>query len=135
MRELMVPISPGELVDKITILEIKSQRMSDATKLANVRTELKLLTATWRASEFASIDVDADWKALRAVNEQLWDIEDRIRDKERAAAFDAGFIELARAVYVTNDERAAIKKRINTRLGSTLVEEKSYADYRRPDRS
>ncbi len=133
MRELMVPISPGELVDKITILEIKSERMSDASKLANVRTELELLTATWRASEFASSDVDADWKALRLVNEQLWDIEDRIRDKERDAAFDAGFIALARAVYVTNDERAAIKKRINARLGSTLVEEKSYAEYRRPD--
>jgi hypothetical protein len=133
MRELMVPISPGELIDKITILEIKSERMSDASKLANVRTELELLTATWRASPFASSDVDADWKALRSVNEQLWDIEDRIRDKEREAAFDAGFIDLARAVYVTNDERAAIKKRINARLGSTLVEEKSYAEYRRPD--
>jgi Family of unknown function (DUF6165) len=133
MRELMVPISPGELVDKITILEIKSERMSDAAKLANVRTELELLTATWRASEFASSDIAADWKALRSVNEQLWDIEDRIRDKERDAAFDAGFIDLARAVYVTNDERAAIKKRINARLGSTLVEEKSYAEYRRPD--
>ena len=133
MRELMVPVSPGELVDKITILEIKSERMSDAAKLANVRTELELLTSIWRASPFASADVDADWKALRSVNEQLWDIEDRIRDKERGAAFDAGFIELARAVYVTNDERAAIKKRINARLGSTLVEEKSYAEYRRPD--
>jgi len=131
MRELMVPISPGELVDKITILEIKSERMSDATKLANVRTELELLTATWRASEFASSDVAADWKALRSVNEQLWDIEDRIRDKERDRAFDDVFIELARAVYVTNDERATVKKSINSKLGSTLVEEKSYADYTR----
>jgi hypothetical protein len=135
MRELMVPISPGELVDKITILEIKSERMTDAAKLGNVRTELALLTSTWHASPFSSSDVDADWKALRSVNERLWDIEDRIRDKEREASFDAGFIELARAVYVTNDERAAIKKRINTRLGSTLVEEKSYAEYRAPDRT
>ena len=135
MAELLVPISPGELIDKITILEIKSQRMTDAVKLANVRTELGLLMATWRASGFAGHDVDADWRALRSVNERLWDIEDRIRDKEREAAFDAEFIELARAVYVTNDERAAIKKRINTRLGSTLVEEKSYAEYRRPDQA
>lgn len=135
MRELLVPISPGELVDKITILEIKSERMTDAAKLANVRNELELLTSTWRASAFAASDVDADWKALRSVNEQLWDIEDRIRDKERAASFDAGFVELARAVYVTNDERAAIKKRINSRLGSTLVEEKSYAEYRSQGRT
>jgi hypothetical protein len=131
MPELLVPISPGELIDKITILEIKSQRMSDATKLANVRTELSLLTETWQSSPYATNDVDTEWQALRAVNEQLWDIEDRIRDRERDATFDAAFIELARAVYVTNDERAAIKKRINTRLGSTLVEEKSYADYKR----
>jgi hypothetical protein len=135
MPELLVPISPGELVDKITILEIKSQRMTDPTKLANVRTELDLLTSTWRTAGFSSNDVDTDWRALRSVNEQLWDIEDRIRDKEREAAFDAEFIELARAVYVTNDERAAIKKRINSRLGSVLVEEKSYAEYRRPERS
>jgi len=132
MPELLVPISPGELVDKITILEIKSQRMTDATKLGNVRAELELLTATWRASRYAASDVDVDWRALRSVNEQLWDIEDRIRDKERDAAFDAEFIELARAVYVTNDERAAIKRRINTRLGSALVEEKSYTEYRKP---
>ena len=131
MPELLVPISPGELIDKITILEIKSQRMTDATKLRNVRTELSMLTDTWRASPYAANDVSAEWAALRGVNEQLWDIEDRIRDKERDATFDAGFVELARAVYVTNDERAAIKKRINSRLGSTLVEEKSYADYKR----
>ncbi|NJD32427.1 MAG: hypothetical protein FIB04_11130 [Gammaproteobacteria bacterium] len=129
MPELLVPISPGELIDKITILEIKSQRMSDEAKLRNVRTELALLTDTWHSSPYAATDIAAEWGDLRRVNEQLWDIEDRIRDKERDATFDAGFIELARAVYVTNDERAAIKKRINTKLGSTLVEEKSYADY------
>jgi hypothetical protein len=131
MPELLVPISPGELIDKITILEIKSQRMTDAAKLGNVRKELGMLTETWKASAGAAIDIDAEWKALRDVNEQLWDIEDRIRDKEREGLFDAQFIELARAVYVTNDERAAIKKRINTRLGSALVEEKSYANYRK----
>jgi hypothetical protein len=131
MAELMVPISPGELIDKITILEIKSQRMTDAAKLHNVRTELALLTDTWRASPFSATDIRAEWDALREVNGKLWDIEDRIRDRERDGDFGAEFIELARAVYVTNDERAAIKKKINTRLGSTLVEEKSYADYTR----
>lgn len=133
MAELMVPISPGELIDKITILEIKSQRMTDATKLHNVRTELALLTDTWRASPFAATDIRAEWDALRKVNGDLWDIEDRIRDKERDGAFDEVFIELARAVYVTNDDRAALKKTINTKLGSTLVEEKSYADYTRKE--
>jgi hypothetical protein len=132
MPELLVPISPGELIDKITILEIKSQRMTDEAKLKNVRTELAMLTETWKASAYAATDVGPEWAGLRGVNEQLWDIEDRIRDKERDAKFDAEFIELARAVYVTNDERAAIKKRINTKLGSALVEEKSYADYKRP---
>jgi len=131
MAELLVPISPGELIDKITILEIKSQRMTDAAKLHNVRTELSLLSDTWKASPYSATDIGAEWAALRDVNGQLWDIEDRIRDKEREDRFDAEFIELARAVYVTNDERAALKKRINTRLGSALVEEKSYADYRR----
>jgi hypothetical protein len=131
MTELLVPISPGELIDKITILEIKSQRMTDATKLRNVRTELDLLGATWRASPFAATDIGNEWAGLRDVNAQLWDIEDRIRDKERDGLFDAEFIELARAVYVTNDQRAAIKKQINTKLGSALVEEKSYASYAR----
>jgi hypothetical protein len=131
MAELLVPISPGELIDKITILEIKSQRMNDAAKLHNVRTELSLLSDTWRASPFSATDISAEWAGLRDVNGKLWDIEDRIRDKERDGLFDAEFIELARAVYFTNDERAAIKKQINTKLGSVLVEEKSYAEYRK----
>jgi hypothetical protein len=130
--ELLVPVSPGELIDKITILEIKSARMTDAAKLHNVRTELTLLTETWAASEFSKkADIGAEWAGLRDVNGQLWDIEDRIRDKEREGQFDGGFIELARAVYVTNDERAALKRRINTKLGSVLVEEKSYKEYRK----
>ena len=131
MAELLVPISPGELIDKITILEIKSQRMTDAAKLHNVRTELTLLSETWKASPFSATDISVEWAGLRDVNAKLWDIEDRIRDKERDGLFDAEFIELARAVYVTNDERAAIKKQINTKLGSTLVEEKSYAAYKK----
>ena len=136
MSDILVPISPGELLDKITILRIKSARIQDAAKLANVRLELSLLMQTWQdsAGAAAGSDVSADETALQAVNEQLWDIEDRIRDKEAARSFDAEFIELARQVYLRNDERAAIKKRVNTRMGSRIIEEKSYASYgARPD--
>ena len=125
-----MPISPGELLDKITILRIKSARMSDAAKLANVRHELQLLEQTWATAVPVGVDLSGEERALEAVNERLWDIEDQIRDEEDAQRFDARFIELARAVYVSNDERAAIKKRINTKLGSALVEEKSYRPYR-----
>jgi hypothetical protein len=131
MAELLVPVSPGELIDKITILEIKSARMTDAAKLHNVRTELNLLMETWRASDYSKVDISAEWAGLRDVNTQLWVIEDDIRDKELAGEFDARFIELARAVYVTNDERAKIKRVINTKLGSALVEEKSYKEYKK----
>lgn len=127
--EIKVPISPGELIDKITILQIKSVRMTDAMKVANVRTELALLESTWRDSACSTSDIDAEWAALRGINEKLWDIEDCIRDKERTRTFDQEFIDLARAVYFTNDERAAVKREINTRLGSKIVEEKSYAQY------
>jgi hypothetical protein len=127
--EIKVPISPGELIDKITILEIKAANISDATKLANVKVELQLLQETWNASAHAATDIAAEWKQLRDVNKQLWDIEDDIRDKERQRQFDQAFIELARAVYIRNDERAAVKKTINTKLGSKIVEEKSYAKY------
>jgi hypothetical protein len=130
MSEIKVPISPGELLDKITILRIKAQRMSDPAKLSNVRLELRTLEETWGASAYAKVDIGADIDALSLVNERLWVIEDDIRDKERAQAFDAEFIRLARAVYIENDERAAIKRRINAKLGSALVEEKSYRDYR-----
>ena len=132
MNEIKVPISPGELLDKITILRIKSERMSDPIKVSNVRLELRTLEDTWSASAYAKIDIDADVNALLRVNERLWVIEDDIRDKERAQAFDAEFIRLARAVYFENDERAAIKRRINTTLGSSIVEEKSYRDYKPP---
>jgi hypothetical protein len=130
MSEISVPVSPGELLDKITILRIKSSRMSDLQKLANVRVELKVLEETWSASPYAKSDIAADVNALLQVNERLWVIEDDIRDKERAQAFDSEFVRLARAVYFENDERAAIKRRINLKLGSTIVEEKSYAEYR-----
>ncbi|HET6632380.1 MAG TPA: DUF6165 family protein [Rhodanobacteraceae bacterium] len=130
MSLISVPVSHGELIDKITILEIKSERMRDPAKLANVRDELALLEQTWAANAGAA-DIAAERAALKKVNGALWDIEDAIRVKEKEAAFDADFIALARSVYVRNDERAAIKRAINLKLGSTLVEEKSYVDYRR----
>jgi len=130
MSEISVLVSPGELLDKITILRIKSSRMGDAGKLVNVRAELKLLEETWGASPYAKADIAAEVNALLQVNERLWVIEDDIRDKERAQAFDSEFIRLARAVYFENDERAAIKRRINLKLGSSIVEEKSYAEYK-----
>ena len=129
MQDISVPVSPGELLDKITILRIKSARMQDAAKLVNVRHELQLLEQTWRAVLPAGIDLRGEEQALEAVNAKLWDVEDLLRDQEAEQRFDAKFIELARAVYFTNDERAAIKKRINVKLGSALVEEKSYRPY------
>ncbi len=130
MKDILVPISPGELLDKITILRIKSARMRDPAKLQNVRLELELLEKTWRDCGCATPEVAADEQALQAVNERLWDIEDRIREQEAARDFGAKFVELARAVYIENDERAAIKKRVNLKLGSRIVEEKSYQAYR-----
>jgi hypothetical protein len=130
MSEILVPVSFGELLDKIAILQIKSERMGDATKLANVRAELSALEKTWMAHPAASGDVARLRLELKAVNERLWVIEDEIRLKEQAQAFDEEFIKLARSVYYENDERARIKKEINLALGSSYVEEKSYQDYR-----
>jgi Family of unknown function (DUF6165) len=129
MQEILVPISPGELLDKITILRIKSARITDATKLANVRLELGLLEKQWRTALPKGIDVAGEERALEEVNTKLWEVEDLIRDLEAEKRFDARFVELARAVYINNDERAALKKRINLKLGSALVEEKSYRPY------
>ena len=123
---LMVQTSPGEFLDKLTILEIKSERITDPAKLANVRLELELVRETWRRAGADTGPLEALIGELRQVNESLWEIEDRIRDKEAAQAFDQDFIELARAVYRTNDRRAAIKRRINQALGSSILEEKSY---------
>ena len=129
MNQINVPISPGELLDKITILRIKARRISDPAKLDNVRRELEALQDTWSRSAFDGAGIGAEIEALMVVNERLWVIEDEIRDKERAGAFDAEFIRLARAVYHENDARAAIKRRINLQLGSSIIEEKSYTDY------
>jgi hypothetical protein len=130
MSQIAVPVSYGELIDKITILEIKAERIGDAQKLANVRTELDLLNSTWAADPLAATDISAERTKLKSVNEALWDIEDHIRVKEKAREFDLEFVELARAVYFRNDDRAAYKREINEKLGSTLVEEKSYENYR-----
>lgn len=129
MEQILVPISPGELLDKITILEIKSERIDDAEKVKNVRLELSLLNETWSSSVNADETVLRIHSELKNINEALWEIEDDIRDKEKAREFDQRFVELARSVYFTNDKRAAAKKELNTYLGSDIVEEKSYQDY------
>jgi hypothetical protein len=132
MSLIQTPVSYGELIDKMTILQIKLQEIRDDAKLANVRNELELLDATWKNDKASDTDIAEETGRLLAVNQRLWKIEDDIRMKERAQAFDDEFIQLARSVYIENDERAAIKREINTKLGSTLVEEKSYQDYRAP---
>lgn len=130
MDIIHVPVSPGEVLDKITILEIKSERISDADKLVNVKRELELLQASWKQSVEQDDTVRAIHAKLKSINEDLWGIEDDIRDKERAREFDQVFIDLARSVYVTNDQRADAKKELNVYLGSEIVEEKSYQDYK-----
>ena len=130
MNESLIPISPGELLDKITILQIKSERIDDPVKVANVRTELDMLNKVWQESVEADAEIETLSAELKSINEALWDIEDDIRDEERNKRFGERFIELARAVYVTNDERANAKKKVNLHLNSTIVEEKSYQDYK-----
>lgn len=129
MDNIFVPVSPGEVLDKITILEIKSERMTDPAKVANVRTELALLQETWSQAVQEDDVVRRLHDALKEINETLWEIEDDIRDKERVKEFDARFVELARSVYFTNDRRSQVKKELNLHLGSQIVEEKSYQDY------
>ena len=126
---ILTAIAPGELIDKITILRIKSERIADEAKLKNVRAELAILNETLEKDVPASDELSRLDAALKAVNEELWVIEDDIRDCERGGDFGPEFIRLARAVYVTNDKRAALKKDINLLLGSNIVEEKSYAAY------
>ncbi len=130
MSLLKVPVSYGEVLDKITILEIKSERIADENKLKNIRRELSELNRTWAESGLDHPELPRLKDSLKAVNEALWDIEDAIRVKESRREFDDEFIRLARSVYVENDQRAAVKKDINVLLGSDLVEEKSYKNYR-----
>jgi len=129
MKQITIPISPGELLDKITILEIKSERISDADKKANVNNELSMLNKVWADAVIEDNDIKAMRSEMKRINETLWDIEDDVRDEERDKRFEDRFIELARSVYVTNDQRADVKKRINIYLKSDIVEEKSYQDY------
>ncbi len=129
MKQILIPISPGELLDKITILEIKSERIESADKKANVNKELAMLNDVWSNAVTEDADIKAMRSEMKSINETLWDIEDDIRDEERDKRFEARFIELARSVYVTNDQRADVKKRINLYLKSDIVEEKSYQEY------
>jgi len=129
MSRITVPISFGELIDKLTILEIKSTRIEDVDKLGNVRHELGELGDTWIAAAAELPDISDARARLKLINEQLWDIEDQIRRLESERSFDDEFVALARAVYKTNDQRSAVKKEINLALGSELIEEKSYEDY------
>lgn len=129
MDNIHVPVSPGEVLDKITILEIKSERIVEPDKLANISHELGLLKAAWAQLVVEDETTQRVHSKLKAINETLWAIEDDIRAKERAGEFDQRFIELARSVYVTNDQRAAAKAELNTYLDAEIVEEKSYQEY------
>ncbi|OHC83263.1 MAG: hypothetical protein A3G73_08650 [Rhodospirillales bacterium RIFCSPLOWO2_12_FULL_67_15] len=128
-RTITVEIAPGELIDKIAILEIKIARIADAAKLRNVRAEWETLTRARDAAIASSPEIEAETAALKRANETLWEVEDHIRECERNKDFGPRFVALARSVYVTNDARARIKRRLNELLGSRLIEEKSYASY------
>jgi hypothetical protein len=126
MDDILVPTAPGELIDKLTILRLKSERISDAAKLANVAHERRVLQDIADQTLPESKKLRLLWETLYQINADLWVIEDDIRECEARLDFGAEFIRLARAVYQTNDRRAAVKKQINLLLGSAIVEEKSY---------
>lgn len=128
-QPIMIEVGAGELIDKITILQIKSERIEDETKLKNVRHELTVLSAARDANIAASDELTSLTNELKGVNEALWEIEDDIRACENEKDFSQTFIDLARAVYITNDKRAALKKDINVLTGATIIEEKSYTDF------
>ena len=129
MSALLIPGSPGELVDKITILEIKAAKISEKVKQSNILYELGVLMKSYEENIIVSVELTDLKRELKKVNESLWDIEDDIRSCERKSDFGSDFIELARSVYFENDRRASLKKDINILLGSKIIEEKSYADY------
>ncbi len=129
MSLVSTPMSVGELLDKITILEIKSEKIKQPEKLKNIKYELQLLTETWANTGLSNDQTAALKNDLKTVNLKLWKIEDDIRIKEKNKAFDDEFIQLARSVYYQNDDRAQVKKAINVLTGSDLVEEKSYESY------
>jgi hypothetical protein len=125
----MIPVSPGEVFDKKTILEIKRQRIADTSKLVHVEHELQLLGAIARqvlAATSAAAEIEALERELFDANVRIWDVENDVRAAERASRFDAAFVEAARQVYLTNDHRAALKHRINALLGSQLIEVKEH---------
>jgi hypothetical protein len=124
-----VSVSWGELIDKMTILDIKSRRLTAPPALANVRKELAVLMQALEGLSARPPSLDDLTRQMIAVNEELWEIEDKIRAKEAQKTFDAEFVALARAVYLTNDRRSAIKREINLLLKSALIEEKQYTPY------
>lgn len=126
---ILVPISPGELIDKITILQIKQAEIDEPERLANVEHELTLLAGVQSQSVPESPELGDLTAQLKSINEELWQIEDDIRECERSGDFGSRFVELARSVYRTNDRRSQVKRLINELLGSSLIEEKSYAEY------
>ena len=126
---IKIELSIGELLDKISILQIKAERIDDPSKVKNINKELDVLMSLWNDSPYSDTNLSSEINELKNINEALWDIEDKIRDKERNQLFDKDFIELARSVYFTNDKRAEIKRIINGKTGSELIEEKSYSDY------
>lgn len=126
---ILVEIAPGELIDKITILEIKLERIRDEAKRVNIEHEYAVLTDVLRREIAQTTELARLTEALKDINAQLWQIEDDIRDQERAKTFGAEFVALARSVYRTNDKRAALKREINELLSSAIIEEKSYAAY------
>lgn len=128
-QSIEAPIATGELIDKITILEIKVARFTDAAKIANAQAELTLLCLRRDTAFPPNPMLDALAARLKAVNERIWDLEDTIRDCERRQDFGPNFVTIARSIYRTNDERAAVKREINVAMGSSLIEEKSYASY------
>ena len=126
---ILAPVSVGELIDKIVILEIKAARITEPTKLVEVSKELTLLNRIDYGAADCRSEIAALKQELRQVNEALWDIEDRIRDCEREQEFGARFVQLARAVYRTNDQRSALKRRINELTGSAIMETKAHPAY------
>lgn len=129
MSDILTPISPGELLDKLTILQIKSENITDQVKRDNVNIERRALQSVVNAHIPETEKLQLLTASLLTINKELWGIEDDIRDCERAGNFGDTFVQLARAVYVTNDKRADLKKQINVEMMSKLIEEKSYADY------
>ena len=126
---IKIELSVGELLDKISILQIKAERIDDPSKVKNINKELDVLMSLWNDSPYSDVNLSSEINDLKNINEALWGIEDKIRDKERNQLFDKDFVELARSVYFTNDKRAEIKRIINSKTGSELIEEKSYSDY------